>query len=121
MATWRRKISEYEADLYRIEEPSFLSKLLGLRTKNGELEIKTYDDGEKVMEVELHGVRASNGVAVSVVVDNTAVCEVTVSQGHGRLVLSTAQGETIPEVSNGTVAEIHYLGETLLRGTFKPD
>lgn len=39
MPTWRRKIAEHEANLYRIEEPSFLSKLLGLRTKNGELEM----------------------------------------------------------------------------------
>lgn len=121
MATWRRKIAEYEADLYRIEEPSFLGRLLGLRTKNGELEVKTYDDGEKVMEVELYSVKASNGIAVSVVVDNATICEVTLNQGRGRLLLSTAQGETIPQVSNGSVAEIHYLGEALLRGTFKPD
>ena len=92
-----------------------------MRTKNGEMEIKTYDDDEKVMEIELHGVRIPNGTAVSAVVDDTAVCEVKVNQGHVRLLLSTARGETIPEVSNGSVAEIHYLGEAFLRGTFEPD
>jgi hypothetical protein len=30
MATWRREIAEYEADLYGVQEPLFLSKLLGL-------------------------------------------------------------------------------------------
>ena len=121
MATWRRKTAEYEADLYSVEEPSFLSKLLGLRTKNGEMEIKAYDDGEKVMEIELHGVKVPNGVAVSAVVDNTAVCEAKVNQGRGRLLLSTVRGETVPEVNNGSVAEIHYLGKALMRGTFEPD
>ena len=123
MATWRREIEEYEADLYRVQEPTFLNKLLSffLSAKGGEIEMKKYDDGEKVMEVELHGVQAPEGAVISAVVDGVAVCQVQVNRGHGRSLLSTALGETVPEVRNGSVAEIHYQEQVLLKGTFKPD
>lgn len=121
MKTWRRKIAEYEANLYSMEPLSFWARLFGSRKKGGELEFKAYDDGEKVLEVELYGVKAPHGAAVSVVIDNSLVCEVRVSQGHGRLLLSTSQGESLPNVSNGSQTEIRYQGETLLLGTFRPD
>jgi hypothetical protein len=125
MTTGRREIEEYEADLYQVQnqEPSFLNKLLSLflSAKGGEIEIKKYDDGEKVMEVELQGVQVPDGAAVSAVVDGTAVCQVQVNRGYGRSLLSTARGETVPEVHSGSVAEIHYQEQALLEGTFKPD
>lgn len=121
MKTFRRKIAEYEANLYSTEQPSFWARLFGSRKKSGELEFKAYDDGEKLLEVELYGVKAPHGAAVSVVIDNAPVCEVRVSQGHGRLLLSTAQGESLPDVSNGSQAEIRYQGETLLMGMFRSD
>lgn len=121
MSTLRRKIAEYEANLYSPEQPSFWARLFGSRKKGGELEFKAYDNGEKVLEVELHGVKAPHGAAVSVVIDNSPVCDVRVNQGHGRLLLSTAQGESLPDVSNDSQAEIRYQGETLLQGIFRPD
>lgn len=121
MRTWQREIAEYEADLYGVQEPSFLSKLLGLRMKSGEMEITEYDDGEKAMEIEFHGVSVPEGVIVSAVVDGTAICQIEVNRGHGRFLLRTARGETIPNVSSGSVAEIHYLGQALLEGTFETD
>ncbi len=121
MKTLRRKIAEYEANLYSPEQPSFWARLFGSRKKGGELEFKAYDDGEKMLEVEIHGVKAPHGATVSIVIDNSPVCEVRVSQGHGRLRLSTAQGESLPNVSNDSQAEIRYRGETLLLGNFRPD
>ncbi|MCG2784004.1 MAG: hypothetical protein L6461_02750 [Anaerolineae bacterium] len=121
MKTFRRKITEYEANLYSVEPLSFWARLFGSRKKGGELEFKAYDDGEKLLEVELHALNAPHGAAVSVLIDNAPVCEVMLSQGHGRLLLSTAQGESLPEVSNGSQAEIRYQGETLLSGIFMPD
>lgn len=121
MDTWRRKTAEYEADLYGVQEPSFISKLLGLRMKHGEVEIKEYSNGEKEMEFELHGLSIPDGAVVSVVVNAATTCELKTNRGHSRLLLSTARGETIPEVNIGSVVEIRYMGETLLKGTFKPD
>lgn len=121
MKTFRRKIAEYEANLYSIEPPSFWARLFGSRKKGGELEFKAYDDGEKLLEVELQAFNAPHGAAVSVVIDNVTVCEVRLSQGYGRLLLSSAQGESLPDVSNGSQAEIRYQGETLLSGVFRPD
>ncbi|MBN1978160.1 MAG: hypothetical protein JW918_12255 [Anaerolineae bacterium] len=124
MATWRREIEEYEADLYRVQEPtSFLNKLLSLflSSKSGEMEMKRYDDGEKVIEVELHGFQVPDGAVVSAVVDGTAICQIQVNRGHGRSLLSTARGETVTDVRNGSAAEIHYQEQILAKGTFKPD
>ena len=123
MSTWRRKIEEYEADLYQIQEPTFLNKLLSffLSAKGGEIEMKKYDDGEKVMEVELHGVQVPDGAVVSAVVDGAAICQVQVNRGHGRSLLSTAQGETVPDVRSGSAAEIHYQEQVMLKGIFKSD
>lgn len=121
MKTLRRKIAEYEANLYIPDQPSFWARLFGSRKKGGELEFKAYDDGEKVLEVELHGVKAPHGAIISVVIDNSPVCEARISQGYGRLLLSTAQGESLPDVSNGSQVEIRYQGETLLLGIFRPD
>jgi hypothetical protein len=111
MATWRREIEEYEADLYRVQEPTLLSKLLSLfsRAKSGE------------MEIELYGLKIPPGSAVSVVVDGSAICEVRTQGGYARLFLSTTRGETVPELQSGSVAEIHHMGAVLLQGTFKPD
>ena len=123
MATWRREIEEYEADLYQVQEPTFLNKLLGLfmSAKGGEMEMKKYDDGEKVIEIELHGVQVPDGAVVSAVVDGAAICQIQVNRGHGRSLLSTTRGETVPEVRNGSAAEIHYQEQALLKGTFRPD
>jgi hypothetical protein len=123
MATWRREVEEYEADLYEVREPTLLSKLLGLflQTKHGELETKTYDNGEKEMEIKLHGVNVPDGSTVSAVVDGIAIRELRVSRGYVRLFLATAQGDTVPNVRSGSITEIRYQGVVLLQGTFRPD
>ena len=123
MAEWRREVEEYEANLYRVQEPTLLSSLLSLflGTKSGEIETKKYDDGGKQIEIEVHGVNVPDGSAVSAVIDGVTVHEFRVDRGHARLFLSTAQGNTVPEVRNGSVAEIQFSGEVLLQGTFRPD
>lgn len=73
------------------------------------------------MEIEFYDVNVPDGAAVSVTVDGQVVCQATVSRRRGRLKLSTARGDVVPAVGNGSVGEIQYEGEPLLRGTFKPD
>ncbi|MBN1449494.1 MAG: hypothetical protein JW963_00615 [Anaerolineales bacterium] len=119
MTTWQRKISEYEADLYRVHT-SWWAKLF-LSSKGGEMEVKHYEGGEKRMEIDLHGVKCPDGARVSVVIDGKVVREVEVRRGFARVRLSSADGEIIPDVHNGSAAEIHYMGEALLEGTFKFD
>jgi hypothetical protein len=119
MTTWRQKIEEYEADLYTVQT-SWWAKLL-LRSKGGEMEIKHYEDGEKRMEIDLKGVKCPDGARVSAVIDGRVAREVEVRRGYARVRMSSAEGELIPEVRNGSTAEIRYMGEILLEGTFKLD
>lgn len=123
MTRWRREVAEYEADLYKVQEPTLLSRLLSLfsGTKSGEIEMKKYDDGERVFEIKVHGVDVPDGTTVSAVIDGSTVREFRVNQGYARLFLSTAQGDRVPDVHNGSVVEIRSSGETLLQGTFRPD
>lgn len=123
MTTSRREMEEYEADLYQVQEPTLLNQLLGwfLRAKSGEMEMKRYDDGTKEMKIKLHGVKIPDGSAASVVVDGSAICEVRMNRGYARLLVSTAQGELVPDVRSGSVAEIRYMGNVLLKGIFRPD
>ena len=116
-----REISDFEANLYRQEEPSALVRFLGMRIKKGEIEISTYNDGHKKIEVELEGVEVPNGSTVTAIIDGAPTCEVQVNHGKARVKQRTTDGIEIPEVSRGSVAEIHYQGEIILSGTFKPD
>ena len=112
---WRRVLEEYEADLYKVPTPRFF------RVERGELEIKRYEDGEARLEIVFFGVRVADGSTVAVVIDGQFVCDVVVKRRRGRLELSTAKGEPVPRVRNGSVGEIQYNGEPLLRGVFEPD
>ena len=123
MTKLRREIDEYEADLYKVQEPSWLNRLLGLfmQSKHGELEMKVYDDGEREMKFKLYGLNVPDGSTVSAVVDGNAAFEVRVDRGQVRMFFSSARGDSIPIVRNGSVVQIRYGGETLLEGTFRPD
>jgi hypothetical protein len=115
MAAWRRVVEEYEAELYKVPMPRIF------RNEMGELERKTYDDGEELLEIVFRGAKVPDGSRVAVVVDGRHVCDVEVKRGRGRLELSSLRGQDIPRVSNGDIAEIQFGGQALLRGTFKPD
>jgi hypothetical protein len=73
------------------------------------------------MEIDLRGVKCPDGARVSAVIDGRLVREIEIQRGFARLRLSSAEGESIPEVRAGSTVEIRYMGEALLEGTFKPD
>ncbi len=112
---WRRKIEEFEADLYKVPLPRFF------RVEKGELERKRFEDGEEKLEITFRGVDVPDGARVAVVIDATSVCEVEVRSRRGRVELSSRDGREVPAVRNGSIAEIRYHGRALLRGTFRPD
>jgi hypothetical protein len=119
MATWLRKTAEYEADLFTIQKTWW--KKLFMRSKKGEMEIKLYDNGEKHMEIDLHGIKVPNGARLQAMIDGKTVRDVTIQRGYARLRYNSADGEIIPEVQHGSKAEIHYIGELLLEGKFFRD
>lgn len=119
MTTYRRKIEEYEADLYKPGSSGWLG--LFMRSKGGEMEVKRYDDGEARMEIDLHGLKCPDGALVSALVDGREVQQVEIRRGYARVRLSSLQGATIPQVRAGSTAVIRYQDETLLEGSFKPD
>jgi hypothetical protein len=123
MINLRREIEEYEADLYKVQEPSFLSRPLGLfmQSKHGELEMKVYDDGEREMKFKLHGLNVPDGATISIVVDENTAFEVRVERGQVRMFFSSARGDSISVVRNGSVVQIRHGGETLPEGRFRPD
>ena len=120
MGPFPREIEEFEADLYTsVDVPKLLAPLF--RSKGGEIEVSTYDDGERRMEVEIDKLSVPDGSTVSAIVDGNVVCELQVNRGRGRLVLRSSRGDTVPAVGGGGVAEIRYNGEVLLQGTFRRD
>jgi hypothetical protein len=109
------RTQEYEADLYKVPMPR------SFRIPKGELESKEYPDGNRRLEIEFYGAGIPDGASASVVIDGRPVCEVEVYRRHGKLKLSSAEGATLPDVGNGSVGEIQYRGQPLLRGVFRPD
>jgi hypothetical protein len=115
MAAWRRVVEEYEAELFKVPMPRIF------RNEMGELERKTYADGEELLEIVFRGAKVPDGSTVAVVIEGKHVCAIEVRRGRVRLDLSSLRGSEIPRVSHGDVAEIQFGGQALLRGTFKPD
>ena len=85
------------------------------------MEIKTYADGEKRMEIDLYRLAVPDGAVVSAAIDGQVIYEVAVRGGFARIRASSLDGESIPEVQHGSKAQIHYQGEVLLEGTFMHD
>lgn len=119
MTTWKRKVEEYEAELYSIPKSGWAR--LFLRSKGGEIEVKRYDDGEKRMEIDLRRVKCPDGALVAVVINGRQVRQVETRSGFARLHLSSLDGEALPEVCSGDKVEIQLMGEVLLEGVFMPD
>lgn len=119
MTTWLRKTAEFEADLFTIQK-TWWQKLF-MRTKKGEMEIKHYDNGEKHMEIDLKNLNLPKGAQVQAMIDGNIVRDVTVQRGFTRMRYNSADGEIIPDVHHGSKAEIHYMGDLFLEGTFFRD
>jgi hypothetical protein len=111
----RRKVEEFEADLYKVPLPRFW------RIEKGELERKAYDDGEEKLEICFRGLPGPDGGLARVLINGEPVCEIQVREGQGRQVLSSTAGEAIPKVGSGSLAEIEYQGQIVLRGLFERD
>jgi len=112
---WRRVVEEFEADLFKVPMPRFF------RVEKGELERKTYADGEERLEIRFGGIDVPDGSSVTMVIEGRTVCEIETSRGRGRLELSSQRGHDVPAVGPGDIVEIQFQGQPLLRGKFKRD
>lgn len=124
MSTWKRKLEEYEANLFSARQPaSFLERLQRLfeAAETGEIEWKRYDDGSTVLEVKFLRLKVPDGAAVEVWVEGQRVGQAPARGGYGREVFTAGPGEALPAVGNGSPAELRYQGQVLARGTFRPD
>jgi len=115
MARVRRVVEELEAELYKVPAPKFF------RTEQGELELKTYADGVKKLDIFFRGIKAPDGSIAQVMVDGEILCELPLKRGSAHHEYSSGNGNQVPEVRDGQVVEVHYGGKVFLKGAFKPD
>ena len=116
--------SDFEANLWGEQDPGLLTKWFGWRFKGlfGEIEVESYSDGHKKMEIEFKRMRVPEGSRLGVVIDGETVCEVMLTQtDYLKKVFDTSRGEQVPDVSKGTKVEVHYEGNVLLEGVFLKD
>jgi hypothetical protein len=112
---FRRRNYELEADLYKVPTPWLI------RREMGELERTSYADGEERLKIAFRGVDAPDGASVQVVIDGATIAELRLERGRARRILSSNDGDAIPEVKTGQEVEIRLSGRAVLAGVFKPD
>ncbi|MCZ7549240.1 MAG: hypothetical protein M5U11_08860 [Anaerolineales bacterium] len=117
---WRRKVEEYEADLYRDQTVTFLFFSFQRKAKRGEIEVKKYDNREARVEVEFFGVEVPGWRRVYATADGKTICQVEVRRGAGRL-RADVQAEAVAAIHSGSTAEIRHMGQVLMAGSFRPD
>ena len=112
---FRRRNYEFEADLYKVPTPWLF------RREMGELERTSYQDGEGRLKISVRGVDAPDGATVAIVVNDKAIAELSLEKGRTKRVLSSNDGDAIPDVEAGQEVEIRLLGNVVLTGVFKLD
>jgi hypothetical protein len=112
---WRKKLAEYEADLYPVPRRWLFN------FPKGEVEYEAFDDGEKQLEVKVFGLKVADGEGVSLATGQGTVCEIVVQRGRGHARLSNRNGDALPEVAAGDEVEIYHLGKLILSGSFRSD
>jgi hypothetical protein len=113
--SWRRKIAEYEADLYQVPIPKLF------KFPKGEAEYKAYDDGERKFEISLWSLKIQDGSAVSIRLNGAEMFDLQIHGGRGKQELFSNEISNLTEVHNGDVLEVCHNGKILLQGTFRPD
>lgn len=112
---WKRKIAEYEADLYKHPPARFF------RVPRGETEFKEFEDGERQFEFVFHGLKINDNAHATILVNGQRVLDVMIRSGRAHLNLSTERGDTVPKISDGDIIELSYGERIFVKGVFKPD
>ena len=113
--SWKRKLSEIEANLYKVPTPKFF------RSPKGEVEYKDYDDGEKQLEAKFYGIKAPDGSMVELKLNGTSILNFSLKNGRINVKLSSNEGHQIPKMTVDDIVEIALNGTVMLQGKFLPD
>ena len=113
---FRRKLEEFEADLYKEPKPFFL-----FRREPGELERKKYDDGEEILQIKTRPPGVAAGGEVDVYIDGNKIASVAVQGRFVRAELNSTRGDTVARVAAGSRVAVKYLGRTIMTGKFRRD
>lgn len=70
------------------------------------------------LEVRINRVNFPGGTALSVVVDNVTVGQISVNSNEGRLRLRSDNGQNVPNIVSGSAISIRNNGTTILTGVF---
>jgi hypothetical protein len=115
MARVRRVVEEIEAELHKVPKPRFFN------IEQGELELKTYEDGARKLDIFFRGIESPDGSVAQVLVDGDVLCELPLKRGCGQHEYNNENGDQVPELRVGQVVEVQYGGKVFLKGTFTPD
>ena len=87
----------------------------------GKIERKQYGDGEHRMSIRVRNLKLEAPGSATVLVDDTSVAEVQLTDGAGKLDLRSERGDVVPAVAIGQLVELVYGGRVVASGRFALD
>lgn len=115
MALFRRIIEDYEAKL----EPATVSTYT--KRAQGKVEREQFGNGDEELSLRFRHLDLPDGTVVEAVVGKRIIGSVSITGGRGKLLLRKKDGCDVPAVGVGEVVEVRYLGQPILRGSFRAD
>ena len=87
---------------------------------HGAAEFQLYADGNRELEIEIEDVNnLPTGTALTALVNGSQVGQIVLDVDHrGRLKLRTEDGQSVPTINNGDIAEVRNGATVLVRGVF---
>ncbi|MBI4014918.1 MAG: hypothetical protein HY365_03105 [Candidatus Aenigmarchaeota archaeon] len=86
-------------------------------TPSGHAKFEERSDRTK-FSVEVEDVNLSNGTKLTVLVNGNATGEITLSLGRGELELDSRNGDSVPDITEGTVVVVTDQQTEVVKGTF---
>lgn len=88
---------------------------------SGKIEWKVYGNGNTRLKLSARNLDGGANFAVQLFVDGVSVGETVASHGRVRWDINTRDGDRVPDIHDGQLAELRAGGAVLLRGVFEPD
>ena len=85
---------------------------------HGDATYEVYQSGNRELEIEAEDVNLANGTVLSFFVDNNLVGQVSLISQRAKLRLKTEDGQNVPNVNDGSTAEVKNGNTTLVAGVF---
>jgi hypothetical protein len=96
-----------------------LTAVGGGANPHGAATYEVYSDGQRELEVEIEDLNLAAGTVVTAFIDGSSVGQMTLGIDHrGRLRLRTQDGQTVPNVNDGSTADVRNGQSILVTGIF---